>query len=121
MALAVFSSTALAAAFSPRGGDTSQDVSSLVTTLPTMRDAAGVPSTSLVCPSNCGSASRTATTAVRPSMTSSLAMLSSVARSTLAARSWSFRTFTMARSKPATWVPPLGVAMTLTKERSEVS
>ena len=39
---------------------------------PTILDAAGVPSTSLVWPSNCGSGSRTAITAVRPSSTSSL-------------------------------------------------
>ena len=121
MALAVLSSSAFAAAFSPRGGDVSQAVSSFVRTLPTIRDAAGVPRTSFVWPSNCGSASRTATTAVRPSITSSLAMLSSFARRTLAARSWSLTTLTIARSKPATCVPPLGVAMTLTKERSVVS
>ena len=42
------------------------------TTWATIREAAGVPSTSLVWPSNCGSGSRTAMTAVRPSSTSSL-------------------------------------------------
>ena len=54
-------------------------------------------------------------------MTSSLVMLSSLARSTFAARSWSFITLTIDRSKPATCVPPLGVAMTLTKDRIVVS
>ena len=44
---------------------------------PRSADAAGVPSTSLVWPSNCGSGSRTVTTAVRPASTSSLSTASS--------------------------------------------
>ena len=47
--------------------------------------AAGVPRISLVWPSNCGSASRTVTTAVRPSRTSSLMTSSSSTLSTLVA------------------------------------
>ena len=86
-----------------------------------MRVAAEVPSTSLVWPSNCGSASRTVTTAVRPSSTSSLTTSSSAARSTRWDRSASLSVLVSARSKPATWVPPLGVAMMLTNERTVVS
>ena len=86
-----------------------------------MRVAAGVPSTSLVWPSNCGSASRTVTTAVRPSRTSSLMTSSSLARSTRLARSCSLNVLVSARSNPATWVPPLGVAMMLTNDRTVVS
>ena len=56
--------------------------SSAATTLRTTDRAAGVPSTSLVWPSNCGSASRTVTTAVRPSSTSSLTTSASLALST---------------------------------------
>ena len=80
-----------------------------------------MPSTSLVCPSNCGSGSRTETTATRPSRTSSLVTGSSPFFSSRAARSCSFSVRTMARSKPATWVPPCGVAMTFTNERTTVS
>ncbi len=75
----------------------------------------------MVCPSNCGSARRTVTTAVRPSMASSLTTSSSATRSSLAARSASLTVLVTARSKPVTWVPPLGVAMMLTKERTVVS
>ena len=82
-----------------------------------------VPSTSLVWPSNCGSASRTVTTAVRPSRTSSLIDVVlggpqqlAVARSCVVHRLGQRR----ARS-PATWVPPLGVAMMLTNDRTSVS
>ena len=75
---------------------------------------AGVPRISLVWPSNCGSASRTVTTAVSPSRTSSLMTLSSLTLSTLAARITSLNVVVTADSKPLTWVPPLGVAITLT-------
>ena len=75
----------------------------------------------MVWPSNCGSASRTVTTAVRPSSTSSLMTSVSAALSTLAARIASLKVLVSAASKPLTWVPPLGVAITLTKERSSVS
>ena len=80
-----------------------------------------MPSTSLVCPSNCGSGTRTATTAVSPSSTSSLITGSSPFFSSRDARSCSFSVRTIARSKPATWVPPLGVAITLTNDRVVVS
>ncbi len=91
------------------------------TTWATMRDTAGVPSTSLVCPSNCGSGSRTVTIAVMPSSTSSLVTASSPVLSRRAARSWSFSVRINARSKPDTWVPPCGVAMTLTNDRVMLS
>ena len=104
----------------PRLVEVRNAFSSLGTTLATIRVAADVPSTSLVWPSNCGSASRTVTTAVRPSRTSSLMTSSSpalqqprVAVSTFVERLGQRR----ARS-PATWVPPLGVAMMLTNERT---
>ena len=83
--------------------------------------AAGVPRISLVWPSNCGSASRTVTTPVRPSRTSSLITSSSLTLSTLAAFIDSLKVLVSACSKPLTWVPPLGVAITLTNERSSVS
>ena len=92
-------------------------VSRLATIRETIPLTCGVPRTSFVCPSNCGSASRTVTTAVSPSKMSSFATESSLARSTRAARSCSFTVLVSARSKPVRWVPPLGVAMTLTKER----
>ena len=52
---------------------------------------------------------------------SSLMTLSSLALSTFADRSCSLTVLTNARSKPLTWVPPLGVAMMLTNERTSVS
>ena len=78
-ALATFSSTSLACAFSARLVEVRNFFSSAPTTLVTIFFTAGVPSTSLVCPSNCGSASRTVTTAVSPSSTSSLITSGSVA------------------------------------------
>ena len=61
-----FSSSRAACCFSPRLVETSRSVSSFSTTRATMARTALVPSTSLVWPSNCGSARRTVTTAVRP-------------------------------------------------------
>ena len=95
-------------------------VSSRSTALATSRETAGVPSTSLVWPSNCGSARRTVTIPVRPSITSSLttsspALSSRVFCSTLATD------LVSARSNPATWVPPLGVAMMFTYDWIRVS
>ena len=80
-----------------------------------------MPSTSLVWPSNWGSGSRTATTAARPSTTSSLVTGSSPFFSSRAARNCSFSVRTRARSNPVTWVPPLGVAITFTNDRLTVS
>ena len=91
------------------------------TTLRTTLRAAGVPRISLVWPSNCGSASRTVTTAVSPSRTSSLITSSSLTLSALVARITSLKVLVRACSKPLTWVPPLGVAITLTNDRSSVS
>ena len=88
--------------------------SSEETTLLTTDRTAGVPRISLVWPSNCGSASRTVTTAVMPSITSSLMTLSSLTLSALVARITSLKVLVTADSKPAEWVPPLGVAITLT-------
>ena len=47
--------------------------------------------------------------------------LSSLTLSTLAERITSLKVWVIAVSKPLTCVPPLGVAMTLTKDRSSVS
>ena len=91
------------------------------TTAETIRVAAAVPSTSFVWPSNCGSDIRTVTTAVSPSRTSSLMTSASLLDKVFVERSASFTTFTKARSKPTTWVPPLGVAMMFTNERCVVS
>ncbi|CAM5368979.1 hypothetical protein SCALM49S_04596 [Streptomyces californicus] len=96
-------------------------LSSLATTAATIRLAAEVPSTSLVWPSNCGSASRTVTTAVSPSRASSLTMSSSATRSILAERSVSLTVLVSERSNPVTWVPPLGVAMMFTNDLMVVS
>jgi len=56
--------------------DVSIAPSSVSTTFATMARTADVPRTSFVCPSNCGSASRTVTTAVRPAMMSSFSIRS---------------------------------------------
>ena len=81
-----FSITSLAWAFSARLVEVRNVFSSAATTLRTTPRAAGVPRISLVWPSNCGSASRTVTTAVRPSSTSSLITSASLTLSALAAR-----------------------------------
>ncbi|CAB5121352.1 unannotated protein [freshwater metagenome] len=91
------------------------------TTAETIRVAAAVPSTSFVWPSNCGSDMRTVTTVVIPSRMSSLITSISLLLRVLVARSASLTTFTSARSKPTTCVPPLGVAMIFTNERCVVS
>jgi hypothetical protein len=96
-------------------------LSSAETTLRTTPRAAGVPRISLVWPSNCGSASRTVTTAVSPSRMSSLITSSSLTLSAFVARIASLKVLLSAASKPVTWVPPFGVAITLTNERSSVS
>ena len=96
-------------------------------TLPTIARTGPVPSTSLVCPSNCGSASRTVTTAVIPASTSSFSIRSEVSRAEIFSRR-AFASTCLAHasaaapaSKPARWVPPLGVEMMLTKLRTSVS
>ena len=58
-AAATLSSTRPGLLLAPRPRDSKNARSSAATTWATIRDAAGVPSTSLVCPSNCGSGSRT--------------------------------------------------------------
>ena len=113
--------TSLACAFSARLVEVRNDLSSEATTLRTTLRAAGVPRISLVWPSNCGSARRTVTTAVSPSITSSLITSVSAVLSTLAPRIASLNVLVSAASKPLTWVPPFGVAITLTNERTSVS
>ncbi|CAM5624533.1 hypothetical protein SALBM217S_04263 [Streptomyces griseoloalbus] len=61
------------------------------------------------------------TTAVRPSRASSFTTSSSATRSIFFARRTSFIVLATACSKPATWVPPLGVAMMLTNDLTVVS
>ncbi len=95
--------------------------SSAETTLRTTLRAAGVPRISLVWPSNCGSESRTATTPVSPSSTSSFTTSGSLTLSAFEARITSLKVRVTACSKPLRWVPPFGVAITLTNERSSVS
>ena len=87
------------------------------TTAETIRVAAAVPRTSFVCPSNCGSDIRTVTTAVKPSMMSSLITSASLFFKVFVDRSASLNALVIARSKPRTCVPPLGVAMMFTNER----
>ncbi len=120
-AATTFSMRSLACAFSARLVEVRNSLSSFATTLRTTVRAAGVPRISLVWPSNCGSASRTVTTAVIPSRMSSLITSSSLTLSAFEARIASLNVLVSALSKPETWVPPLGVAITLTKERSSVS
>ena len=112
-----FSSSRAACAFSPRLVEVSRAVSSFSTTLATIARTALVPSTSLVWPSNCGSARRTVTTRVRPARTSSFSGLSPPTLSRRALTSSCLRnTLRSACSNPCLWVPPLGVAMMLTNE-----
>ena len=81
-----------------------------------------MPRTSLVWPSNCGSTSRTVSTAVIPARMSSLSGRSEPVFSLRAFASTTLRNvFTSACSKPARWVPPLVVAITLTNVRTSVS
>ena len=68
-------------------------------------DAAGVPRTSLVWPSNCGSARRTVTIAVRPSVMSSFTTLSSLGLGTFCAQLVVDR-LRERRSNPVTWCRP---------------
>ena len=116
-----FSMSSRAWAFSALLVEVRNLLSSAETTLRTELRTWGVPRISLVCPSNCGSAWRTVTTAVRPSSTSSLITSASPTLSALADRITSLNVLVMACSNPLTWVPPLGVAITLTNERSSVS
>ncbi len=117
-----FSSSTAACCFSPRLVEESRAVSSFSTTRATIARTAEVPSTSLVCPSNCGSARRTVTTAVRPAIASSFSNLSlPTLRRRALASSCFLSTLSRAWSKPARWVPPLGVAMMLTNEDTVVS
>ncbi len=120
------SSTSEAWVFWSRLPDVSSAVSSVSTTLATTWRTGPVPSTSLVWPSNCGSASRTVSTAVRPAMMSSFSIRSPASLvdtfSRLALSSTCLRSvLTRACSNPVRWVPPFGVAMMLTKLRTSVS
>ncbi len=122
ISVTTFSSNAAACCFSPRLVEPSSAPSSCSTTRATMPRTAEVPRTSFVWPSNCGSASRTVSTAVRPASTSSFSSLSLPALSRRALASTTLRNvLSSACSKPATCVPPLDVAMTLTKLRSSTS
>ena len=118
---ATFSIINLPLAFSIRLVVLKNSLSLSATTAETIRVAAAVPRTSLVCPSNCGSDIRTVTTAVRPSITSSLITSISFFFKIPAERIASLKALVMARSKPWTCVPPFGVAMMFTKERRVVS
>ena len=95
--------------------------SSVSTIRATSRCTGGVPSTSLVWPSNWGSASLTVTTEVRPSMQSSLTISSPAFNSPRVPSNDLTNALVNPRSKPLTCVPPFGVAMMLTKDRSTVS
>ena len=120
-AAAIFSSTRRPLALSMRFEVLKYSFILSATTAETILVAAAVPRTSLVWPSNCGSDMRTVTTAVRPSITSSLITSISLLARVFVERSASLTTLMSARSKPSTWVPPLGVAMMLTNERWVVS
>ena len=78
-----------------------------------------MPSSCLVWPLNCGSGNVTLIAATRPSWTSpfsarSLPVFAKRANFFVPASSTSFATFVIARSNPATWVPPSGVGIVLT-------
>lgn len=122
ISLTIFSSSSVDCALSLRLLEFSRAVISCSTTLATMDRTAEVPRISLVCPSNWGSARRTVSTAVRPARMSSFSILSLPALSLRALDSTALRkVFTRACSKPAWWVPPLGVEMMFTKLRIVVS
>ena len=126
ISLTIFSSTIDACAFVSRFVELSSAPSSVSTTRETIARTGPVPSTSLVWPSNCGSAMRTVTTAVNPARMSSFSMRSAPSFAVILRRrafaSMVLRTtFTSPCSNPARWVPPLGVEMMLTKERTSVS
>ena len=91
-------------------------------TLATIARTAGVPRISFVCPSNCGSGRRTVSTAVSPASMSSFSSLSlpTFRRRAFASICWR-RNLSIPCSKPSWWVPPLGVAMMLTKLLNTVS
>ena len=118
------SMTRAACSFSPFVVEVRNSVSRSSTTFATIARIAGVPSTSLVCPSNWGSSMRTLTTAVRPARVSSFSIFSFFALN-FTRRAWfstCLRTvLTSACSKPVTCVPPLGVATMFTKERTVAS
>ncbi|CAB5078220.1 unannotated protein [freshwater metagenome] len=120
-ALATFSKIIRAAAFSLRLLLLKKCFNCAETTWETMRVTALVPSTSLVWPSNCGSARRTVITPVKPSRTSSLMTSGSLVLSNFADRSASLNDFVTDLSKPVTCVPPLGVAMIFTNDLTTVS
>ena len=94
-----------------------------MTTLRTIARTAGVPSTSLVCPSNCGSGSRTVSTAVRPAITSSFSSFSVLVtfRRRAFSSTWVCTTLYSPASNPWVCVPPFGVVMMFTKLRTDVS
>jgi hypothetical protein len=122
ISLTTFSSTCAACAFSSRFDEVRMAPSSRATTWATIWRTAGVPSTSFVWPSNCGSGSRTVTTAVRPASASSFSTLSVPALSLRAfAATWSRMSFSSDCSKPARCEPPLGVAMMFTNVCTTVS
>ena len=122
ISLTTFSSSSADWALSLRLAEVSLALISCSTTLATMARTAEVPRISLVWPSNCGSASRTVSTAVRPAKMSSFSILSLPALSLRALVSTALRNvLSRACSKPDWWVPPLGVEMMLTKLRTVLS
>ena len=118
---AIFSMINLPLALSMRRVVAKNSLSLSATTVETILVAAAVPKTSLVWPSNCGSDIRTVTTAVKPSMTSSLMTSASFFFKIPALRIASLNALVIARSKPSTCEPPLGVAMMFTNECNVVS
>lgn len=120
------SSSAAECALCSRLVDPKIAASSVSTTFATMPRTGAVPSTSLVWPSNCGSARRTVTTAVRPASTSSFSIRSPPSFAEIFSRrafaSTCLRSVrSSAVSNPARWEPPFGVAMMLTNVRTSVS
>lgn len=88
----------------------------------TIARTAGVPSTSFVWPSNCGSGRRTVSTALSPASTSSFSSLSDpTLRRRAFASTCDRSSFSRPCSKPVWCVPPLGVEMMFTKLRITVS
>ncbi len=117
-----FSRSTAVCALSSRRVDANRSAMAFCTTCDTMARTAGVHSTSFVWPSNCGSGKRTVSTAVRPASTSSFSSLSVPTLSFRALASTCARTnLRRPASKPAWWVPPLGVAMMLTNDLNRVS
>ncbi len=89
-----------------------------MTTVFTTDSASELPSLVLVCPSNCGSRTFTASTAVNPSRTSSPLSVKSAFLRKFPLVAWLLIVRVSADLSPVRCVPPSCVLMLLTKEKT---